>query len=355
MNDTLSTLLHRLAGARRPSDVFGALDGDERQALRRRYRQLAAVAHPDSNPGRVAESQAAFHELRHWHGLALREIERGGYGRAPLISIATPRASYAGYAAPIAGDLCDLFPADGGEPALIKVARSARNNDLLAAEAAALGRIERELAGQPLRAHFPTLLEAVLLREDGGEQRRANVLRHEREYASLAEVIAAYPGGVHPADAAWMFNRVLAALACAHEAGLVHGAVLPPHVLVRLSDHNGMLLDWCYSVEPGDAIRAISRPHAAHYPPEVPARAPATPATDTYMAAALLARLLGGDATGRGLPPTVPQPLAALLRAALLPAPQRRFTGAWQLFDAFGEVVGALYGPPRFRPFRMPA
>jgi hypothetical protein len=355
MNDAFSTLLQRLAGAKQPSDVFGELAGDAGRGLKQRYRQLAVIAHPDSNPGRAAESQAAFHELRHWHELAQREIARGSYGRAPRISIATARGSYVGHGAPIAGDLCDLFPTEGGEPALIKLARSPRNNDLLEAEASALARVERELAGQPLRAHFPTLLEAVLVRGAGGEQRRANVLRHEREYVSLADVIAAYPQGVHPADAAWMFNRVLAALASAHELGLVHGAVLPPHVLVRLSDHNGVLLDWCYSVEVGEALKALSRPHAPHYPPEVPARAPATPATDTYMAAALLARLLGGDAAGRGLPPTVPQPLAALIRAALLPSPQRRFTGAWQLFDAFGEVVGALYGPPRFRSFRMPA
>lgn len=355
MDNAFSTLLQRLAGARHPVDVFGALDGEPARALKQRYRQLAAVAHPDSNPGRAAESQAAFHELAHWHTLAQRQIAQGSYGLAPRISVATPRGTYTGYAAPLAGDLCDLFPADGGEPVLIKVARSPRNNDLLAAEALALTRIAREIEGQPLRAHFPTLVEPVMLRDADGAQRRANVLRAEHEYVSLADVIAAYPQGVHPADAAWMFNRVLAALATAHDAGLVHGAVLPPHVLVRLSDHNGVLLDWCYSVELGDQVKAVSRPHAAHYPPEVLARQPATPATDTYMAAALLARLLGGEPTGHGLPAAVPQPLAALLRAALLQAPQRRFAGAWQLFDAFGEIVGALYGPRRFRPFTMPA
>ena len=354
MNSAFSTLLRQLAGATRPADVFGELGGDAGPALKRRYRQLAAIAHPDSNPRRVAESQAAFHQLQHWHSLAQREIEQGSYGRDPRISIVTPRATYTGHAAPIAGDLCDLFPAEGGERVLIKVARSSRNNDLLAAEASALGRIARELEGKPLRAHFPTLIEPVQLRDDGGETRRANVLRAEGEYVSLADVIAAYPGGVHPADAAWMFNRVLAALAAAHDAGLVHGAVLPPHVLVRLSDHNGILLDWCYSVEPGDEIKAISQPHAAHYPPEVTGKQPASPATDTFMAAALLARLLGGDAAGHNLPPTVPRQLIALLRAALLPAPQRRFASAWQLFDAFGEIVGELYGPPLFRPFAMP-
>ncbi|MBC8075351.1 MAG: molecular chaperone DnaJ, partial [Chloroflexales bacterium] len=309
MNDTFSSLLGRLAGATQPIDVFGALGGDTARALKQRYRQLAAMAHPDSNPGRAAESQAAFHELHHWHALAQRQIAQGSYGRAPRISIATPQATYTGYAAPIGGDLCDLFPAESGERMLIKVARSPHNNDLLAAEASALQRIARELAGQPVRAHFPTLVEPVMLRDDGGAQRRANVLRAEHEYVSLADVIAAYPQGIHPADAAWMFNRVLTALASAHNAGLIHGALLPPHVLIRLHDHNGVLIDWCYSVEPGDAIKAISRPHAAHYPPEVAAKQPATPATDTYMAAALLARLLGGDAAGQGLPPSVPRSL----------------------------------------------
>jgi serine/threonine protein kinase len=149
-----------------------------------------------------------------------------------------------------------------------------------------------------------------------------------------------------------MFNRVLAALGTAHGLGLVHGAVLPEHVLIRPSDHNGVLIDWCYSVPIGEPIRAISRPRADDYPPEVMAKQGATPATDLFMAARLMSRLLGGAGEP---PPGAPRPIQALLRACLIPSPARRHSDAWQVLEDFHPILGDLYGPPVFRPFRMPA
>ncbi|NTW03361.1 MAG: hypothetical protein HGA19_19150 [Oscillochloris sp.] len=65
-----------------------------------------------------------------------------------------------------------------------------------------------------------------------------------------------------------------------------------------------------------------------------------------------LIRLLGGN---NGQPPaSTPKPIQALLRACLIPSPARRHTDAWQLLEDFREILGNLYGPPAFRPFRMP-
>jgi hypothetical protein len=123
-------------------------------------------------------------------------------------------------------------------------------------------------------------------------------------------------------------------------------------VLIRPSDHNGILIDWCYSVAIGEPIKAISKPYADDYPPEVPAKLGATPATDLYMAARLMVRLLGGS--GAEPPPSAPKPIQALLRACLIPAPARRHSDAWQVLEDFHTILGELYGPPTFRPFRMP-
>ena len=237
---------------------------------------------------------------------------------------------------------------------LLKIVRTGRNNDLLRAEGTTLRLIDRELAGKPLRAHFPTLVEHVLLSDASGARRQVNVLRAEEGVFSLAEVIRAYPAGLAPADAAWMFNRVLAALGSLHSLGMVHGAVTPAHVLVRPSDHNGLLVGWCASGSAGEPLKLRSPAYAADYPPEVAAREPATPATDLFMAAACMIRLLGGDPAHGALPPAVPRPIANLLRACMLPAPQRRPAEAWAVFDDFHELLGQLYGPPQFRPFAMP-
>ena len=364
MEPALPDLIELLRRAASPADVFGALDGDQSAALKRRYRALAAATHPDRNPRMAAAAHEAFQALQRWYALAQREVASGGYGRPPRVEVVTKLRRYHGDAVPLRGDLCDLFPAaaspapvdgDSGERVLLKVARNPRNNDLLAAEIQALRRIGGALMGRAVRAHFPTAVEPFLLRDAAGAQRQGIVLRAEGGFVTLAEVLRAYPRGIDLSDAAWMFNRVLAALGSAHALELVHGAVTPAHVLIRLSDHNGMLIDWCYSVPAGEPLKAIARPYAADYPPEVDARLPATPATDLYMAARCLSRLLGGDGGVDALPPSVPRSIRALLRACLLPAPQRRPDDAWQLFDDFQAILGRLYGPRVFRPFHMPA
>jgi serine/threonine protein kinase len=342
---TLDDLIQLMLRANEPEEVFGHLNGDPEEALRRQYRALAIIAHPDYNPGQWVAANEAFRRLQEWHEAARRKLADGAYGQRERIRISSGGRTYVGYAEPLAGDLCEIFPARyDGQPALLKVARSPRDGDLLQAEAHALRRIDQELGGQAVRAHFPTWIESFRLRDAAGSQRQVNVLRPEAGAHSLAEVLRAYPRGLHPADAAWMFNRTLAALGTAHSLGLVHAAVLPEHMLIRPSDHNGVLIDWCYSVPIGEPIRAISPAYADDYPPEVTARQAATPATDLYMAARLMLRLLGGSA---------PKPIQALLRACLIPAPARRHSDAWQVLEDFRSILGELYGPPTFRPFRM--
>jgi serine/threonine protein kinase len=356
MDQNLAELLSLLRRAATPAEVFGTLQGEPGAALKRRYRELLALAHPDRHPSRAAEAGEAFRQLQAWHDAAVRELARGTYGKPVSFDATTGKRHYRGDAPPLRGDLCDLFPAEaGGERVLVKVARAERNNDLMAAEARALCSIDRALAGDPLRAHFPALVESFRLRDAAGSQRQANALLHEAGYVSLAEVLRAYPRGIVLADAAWMFNRLLAALGTAHAQGIVHGAITPEHLLIRPSDHNGMLIDWCYSVAAGETIKAISPAYAADSPPEVTSRQPVTPATDLFMAARTMARLLGGDGDVANLPASVPLPVRRLLQACLLPAPRRRAADAWQVFDDFREILERLYGARRFRPFALPA
>lgn len=323
---SLSDLCRLVEQARSPADVFGHLAGDPLATLRRRYRELAAAAHPDRHPAEErAAAHRAFTALQRWHERARHEVSRGVYGRPPRIVAEVGGRRYRGYAEPIAGDICDLYPADAGaEPLLLKVARSPLDNDLLAAEARALRLLARELDGQPLRAHFPTLEASFMLADAAGARRQVNALRAEEGTLSLAAVLRALPGGLDPADAAWIFNRMLAALGIAHGLGLVHGVVLPEHVLIRPADHNAVLLDWCYSAPIGGPPRALVPRRVDDYPPEVAARRPATPATDIYMAARCMSRLLGGAGDAASLPARVPAPMRALLSACLIPAPHRR-------------------------------
>jgi hypothetical protein len=355
MNLPLSDLLQRLRRANSPEMLFGSDAPLSAQDLKIRYRQWVRQVHPDYNPDAQEMAGEAFVLLQRWYAAGQQKIAQGSYGLPVQIQIRSAKRLYEIDRSPLSGDLADLYPASAGSDGdlLLKIGRAAQNNDLLLAEAKTLARLDRALQGDPLRAHFPNLVEHFQICDEAGIQRQANVLRIEPETVTLAEVMAAFPNGIDAADMAWVFNRLLAALAVAHAQGIVHGAVTPAHLLLRLADHNGILIDWCYSVEAGAAVAAISPGYRAFYPPEVPAKKAATPATDLYMAAQCMVALLGGDVTTGQLPPSTPRPIAALLRGCLIPSPHRRAQDAWEIFGDFGDILRRLYGPPQFRAFSL--
>ena len=373
MSQRLHHMLNKLNEATRAEDLFGDLDAPREKALARRYRYLAGVVHPDRNIDEPYLAETAFKLLQEWHAEAERKLAEGSYGQALTLDIVTPHGvPLQSSEAPIKGDLCDLYRVKiGRNKLLFKLVRNGRNNDLLDAEKAALACIERKLGGKPagydpgptiepdpLRPHFPFLTNAFSIRDEAGVLRRANLIDEAAGVVSLADVLARYPEGIDAADAAWMFNRMLAALGKTHELGLVHGAVLPEHFLIRPKDHNGMLIDWCYSVEAGDSIKAISPGRRAFYPSEVINKGKATAATDLYMAANCMVAILGGlrvDGVPAldALPASVPPAIVAMLRGCLLPSPHYRASDAWELFDEFREILSRLYGEPTFREFTM--
>ena len=362
----LQQTLQKLTTATTPEAVFGDLSEPLTSALSRSYRHLARCVHPDHNQHAIGEAEAAFKLLQQWHLQAEQKVANGTYGQLLTIDLELPDGTkIQSVESPLSGDLSSLYVVRNHIDLLFKLAHHPHNSDLFDAEAKSLQLINRELRGvwfradpgrppaDPLHAHFPYFCEALTIRDEAGAARRANLMRFESGYVSLAQVIRRYPRGVHPADAAWMFNRLLAALGKTHELGLVHGAVVAEHVLIRPKDHNGMLIDWCYSVENGETIKAISPPNKISYAPEVVQKRPATAATDLYMAAKLMTRLLGGDPASNVLPPSVPKPIASLLRSCLLPSQHYRASSAWELFDEFQEILRRLYGKPTFRPFKM--
>lgn len=338
---TLPELLTHWQGARQAAEIFGPLDPPTEMALRRRYRALAAQSHPDRHPTARAEASEAFKLLQGWYAVARREVAQGYYGLAPLLDVQVGGHRYVSHGPVRPGDRWDLYPAwAGGERLWVKVARDPRDSDLMEAEARHLRRINAAVAHSPVRAHFPLFVASFRLRDGAGLIRQATVLRAGQRYRRLAA-----GQGMAPPEMVWLFSRVLAALGTAHDLGIVHGALLPAHILVRPGDRNAKLVEWCYSVADGAPLRAICSRDEGAYPPEVHVRQPVTPATDLFMAAGCMVRLLGGGAPGEPLPPSIPMPLAALLRGCLIPAPARRADDAWAVLAALREAAVRLYGP----------
>jgi hypothetical protein len=318
-----------LVGAARS---FGDLPGSDEPE--RAYRRLVKILHPDVAPaGQVPAATAAFARL----STLWRQ-------RRPTV-LKTGRHTFTVGALVAAGDLANLYDVDAGA-ALLKLPRRPADNDLLDAEAQALAQLVR--VGDPRhRAYAPRLVESFAhLDPATGVRRTANVLERQRGFVSLDEVARAFPDGVDPRDAAWMWRRLLVALGYAHGAGLVHGAVVGEHILIHPGEHGLVLVDWCYAVRSGERVPALIARHRDRYPPEVPARGPASPGTDIHLATSTMRRLIGDR---------IPPRMRRFADGCMYDAPRMRPQDAWRLLAEFDELLQTLYGPRRFRAFALPA
>jgi hypothetical protein len=312
---TLAEAIALIEAAAFPDDLFG--DGD----AGRQYRRLARLTHPDAWPGDI-RAAAAFAKLaKLW--------QRYQDGRGPLVA---------------RGDMANLYRVRQG---LLKIARDPADNDLMRREAVSLGMVRAETQAR-LRAYFPQLVEARRRRDPAsGIERHANVLGALPGFVSLAEVGAAFGGGVDPRDAAWMWRRLLVAIGAAHRAGVIHGAVLPEHVLIHPAGHGLVLVDWCYSVvTPAGRLAAAVGRYRHWYPAEVLAGREAGPDLDIWLATRCMTELVGARMPGR---------LARFAAGCMLASPHRRPRDAWRLLAELDELLDRMYGPRVFRPFAMPA
>ncbi|MGE3272700.1 MAG: DnaJ domain-containing protein [Chloroflexota bacterium] len=376
----LTGVAARLAMAQRPEDLFGGLDGDRAAQLDRIYgiyRQLALAVHPDRHASEPL-AQTAFQNLQHLYTLAKQQVLGWQSVTDGPVTITSRRAAYTIQDVLAEGDLAVLYTAmrtassgnaAGGascEPVVLKVAGDGLDNDLIQNEASALRQLHGAASGSPAPPYLPRLAESFICRDASGVERAANVFPlvqtaqgslPAREFVTLRELRAAYPAGLDPRHMAWIWRRVLIALGHAHGRGIVHGAVLPEHLLIHPADHGLLLVDWSASVNlqqtPGAPVPVISPDYEGWYPARVLARKPARPAVDLLMGLRCMTYLLGGEPLTGELPTSVPAPLQAYLRGAL----HLGLAGldAARLYRDFSDLLARLWGQRRFIPLTMPA
>lgn len=339
----LDILLGKLKTATSPEDVFGANETE----LRDVYRQLVKIAHPDHNRFQLAEAEEAFRLLGQMLAFAESKIKAGAYGRAITVSSKNGVYSLGGLIA--TGDIADVFrcttPSGVG---VFKVVREPAWNDAMAIEISSLKKIASDVRAKKLYGLFPDALDSFLV-----AGRRAAVFQHRPGFVGLVEVREAYADGLDGRHVAWLWKRLLMALGLAHAAGIVHGAVLPPHILLSPDDHGIQLLDWTASVQ-GGPLKIMSTGFEDWYPPEVTAKRPAFSGTDLYMAAKCMVFAAGGNVKTGATPDSVPRKMKGLLRACLIEAPRYRPQDAWGLHGEIDGVLRDVYGPNKFIELRWP-
>ena len=376
--EAFETVARRLRDAASFPQVFGTLPaGDAARLnaeLRARFAYLARIVHPDQAPAAAkARADAVFADLQRLRRGAERAIADGTYdqpipadmlpaGAAAATVLRSPAASYCLDAAPLrAGDHSVLYRARtcdaAGKTVVAKVAAAPTDNPALEQEARLIARFHDAPAGDPLQhvaAYVPALLDSFLLPDAAGRRFRVNVMPGEAGFIALADIIAAYPDGLDPRDAAWICRRVLAQALAAAMAGVVHGALTPDHVLVHPLSHEPRHIGWAHAIARGSRMARIVTRWRDWYPPEVFDRENVDHRSDLYMAGKTMLRLFGGDAARNTLPPAVPAELARIVMRCVREARAERPHDARQVLDAFTRVVRNLWGTV-YRPLALPA
>jgi len=163
------------------------------------------------------------------------------------------------------------------------------------------------------------------------------------------DVRAALPGGVEPRAAVWMWRRILEILAVVHRSGLVHGAVLPQHLLVERGEHGLRLVGFSCAAAAGEPLLAVCVPRERFYPRDLVDGGRLRPEHDVAMSARAIGFALAADDAGR-LPGAVPARLAELVDEV---ARGRGEQSAWPLRERLGALAGELFGPPAFCPLAV--
>jgi serine/threonine protein kinase len=316
-----------IEGAKSADSLFGT-------ETDKRFKELVGLVHPDKADVKLkARAEKAFNRLV--------ELRNGKNGK-PL-----PGESIIGnwiVGAPVArGDICDVYCCeqkdDHAVKGIFKIARSPRDTDLMEQE-----RFILKYLADKKPANFSKYLPTVFDSLDASG-RRANVLS-PADGLSLAEIGSLFGSSLDPKHAIWMLNRSLSILGFIHKHGVVHGGVLPTHLIFGPKTHGLMLVDWCYSVtaESEKHIPAVVKDYSGLYPLEVSRKKPGTPETDIYMLFAAMRSTLV----------QLPKRFHGLFDWCMAASPKARPSEAWEVQERLVALAKEEYGEPRYIELVIP-
>ena len=332
----------------------------DEKAMKATYRQLMRFVHPDRvDPVHHKLANELVAKLGAFYRDAQVAASAGSFGRVPVDAILTSaKASHVVISE--MSQFCDMtkglraksdIKGMGETDTFIKIARTPRDNDLMARETAALKRLH-DSAGRDFVMFYPILLDSFGVMS-GRMRLRANVVPFLEGFLNLEELKQYRRDGLHPLDAAWIWRRVLWALGGAHDVGVVHGAVLPRHIMIHPRMHGVVLIDWCYAAIKTDDVypplSALVGARRSWYPVDALAKQPLNERMDLAMAARVFCYLLGGDPTSLTMPHHVPDAMQRYVTAIVQGSTKQ---GAFQLlaqFDTLLQTLGKPYYPRIYR------
>jgi len=377
MSSAILAIKHQLETASTFSAVFGRLVGSDPATqlrhLKKAYRGLVKLTHPDQvAPAERALASQVFTRLVATYESAKKAVETGRYEQAGPTGVASsakatatvvvesPKDRYTLEADIWAeGDFSNLHRGvtKDGTAVYVKIASDLPHNAFLAKEASFYRSLLGNDAAAGLRKYLPELLDTFVVTERPGEQYRVNVFRDRPRFISLTKIHEAYPRGLDPRDAAWIWRRLIAQALAGSVLGVVHGAIVPDHVLVNPDTHEPLHIGWVHSVERPQERQArlttvIDR-WRDWYPKEVFAREIPTLQTDLYMVGKTMIYLAGGDVATNRFPRHYPEVMKDTVRALIASDARDRPQDGPALLRTYTDGVRRLWGTT-FRPLTVP-
>jgi hypothetical protein len=201
-----------------------------------------------------------------------------------------------------------------------------------------------------LARRVPRLRRQGVARRAGATCEAAVLSYESGFFQTLFDVRAQHGAAVEPAHAVWIWRRLLELLAGVHAAGLLHRALVPPHLLVHARDHGVLVVGWGASASSEAQLAALVEPFGELYPEAVLKGDAFTARDDVIMSARVVGWLLR-DRDGWRPGTNTPAPLAELILevgsgavTADIPALDRELRSRAQ----------RAFGPPTYVPLQMP-
>lgn len=369
MTTPVEVVKTKISSATTFADVFGPLPRgspeQQAKALKQQYRYLAKMVHPDQAV--AAESKSAtivFDELTKFYASAKQAIELGHYDRrlgsgasgTDMVTLTVGSRSYTIMAEPFAsGDFSNVHVGkdEQGNGVVAKVARRPTFNQYLTHEALLLKQVGEQTSLKSLTRFVPELLDTLTLTEPGNQQFRVNVYRQVLGMVSLTQVRERHQNGLAPEDAMWVARRIIAQTLAANMMNVVHGAIVPDHVLIHPLSREPLHIGWAHAVQEPEKnhrrITTVIDRWRDWYPKEVFDRAIPSHQTDLYMAGKTMLYLLGGDVVRNRFPSHIPPDIVRLIGQLLEEQSSQRpsdgFTFLRELTTAVHRHWGKTYRP----------
>lgn len=329
-----------LLNASEPEDVFIGQTKDE---IKKEYRKLAKICHPDIAPPNEKDiAERATILLNEFYEKANKKLEEGIYNikdpkeiykkKKPLFSFEHRGKTYDIYQAIKEEDVSTIYEGLSNDALIrLKICNDEQDNSLLENEFKLL----RELN------HLGLPSVTSKLKING----RIALIMKKEEGLTPTELIKEY-GNIPEQHIAWILERLLSVVGFLHSNKIVHGNIKPENIIIDVENHNIKLMDYTLSIQNAHETTSKYKIINDDYTPDyVTDKSKVIPNIDIYAIGKLTIELMGGDIKRNAMPINVSIELRKFIRKLL----DKNQNDAWQLWDELIELRNKLYGKTRFQ------